>query len=89
MSCFSLGGTVSVCDLLIALAVLLDDLVLHVDKADLDCFITIILLGLDLGYYAGSGLKYGNGDKLTVICKDLSHSDLCCKYCLFHFLFLS
>ena len=89
MSCFSLGCTVSVCDLLIALAVLLNNLVFHIDKADLDCFIAVILCGLNLSYYAGTCLKYGNGDKLSVICKDLSHSDLCCKYCLFHFLFLS
>ena len=45
------------------LAVLLNNLVFHIDKADLDCFIAVVLCGLNLSYYAGTCLKYGYGNE--------------------------
>jgi hypothetical protein len=58
-----------------ALLRLADKLFLLVDKSDLDSLVSVVLLGLDLGYHARTGFKNGNRGKASVFAEDLGHTN--------------
>ena len=55
--------------------------------ADLNCFIAVVVCGLDLSHYVRACLQDRYRNQSAVFCEDLSHSDLRCKYCFFHISF--
>ena len=89
MPLLRLVGAVPVDNLFPAACVLVDDSLLLVHKAHLDCAVTVVLHGSHLRHHAGACLEHGHGDQYAVLAEDLSHSDFCRQNCFLHFSSLS
>src|SRR5699024_2960808 len=77
MSLLSLCQAVAVNDLFLAAFIFVDDLVLLVNKSNLNCIVTVILNCLNLCYYTRTSLKNCYRCQHAVFVEDLCHSDFC------------
>ena len=89
MSHLRLVCAVEVNHLPVAAGVLVDDPLLLVHKAHLNCLVAVVLHGLDLRDHAGACLKNRHRNQHASIGEDLGHSDFRCQNCFLHFSSLS
>ena len=84
-----LAYAVAVSNFLLAALVNCGDACLRLAEADLNCFVAVVLNGLDLCYDTGACLENCYRDECSVFPEDLSHADLGSHNSFLHLLPLS